>query len=197
MPYHPPLKIVSGPPFDWPITLLGVDRHLKTAFDDALENLGFPLPPNEESFLRDLIYHSLWLVCHFFAASRCQWLPLYQQALPTTEQLYRTGLKRWNMARRCSVSSARMEAWTTYNCPLHFLNPVRYHDTICYSIILCSVPEIPRKKCLLECAIFDIILTNALDKPIPTPYPARSNVAQAIDSHNKASKRRPVSLYYN
>ena len=57
MPYHPPLKIVSGPPFNWPFALLRIDRHLKTTFEDALENLGFPLSPNEESFLRNLIEH--------------------------------------------------------------------------------------------------------------------------------------------
>jgi hypothetical protein len=54
MPYHPPLEIVSGPP---PIALLRIDRHLNSTFEDALENLGFPLPANEESFLRDLIHH--------------------------------------------------------------------------------------------------------------------------------------------
>jgi len=57
MPYHPPLRIVSGPPFNWPGALLRVDRHLKTTFEDALENLGLPLPPSEESFLRSLIQH--------------------------------------------------------------------------------------------------------------------------------------------
>ena len=40
MPYHPPLEIVSGPPLNWPTALLRIDRHLKTTFDDALNNLG-------------------------------------------------------------------------------------------------------------------------------------------------------------
>ena len=57
MPYHPPLKIVSGPPLNWHIALLRIDQHLTSTFEDALKNLGFPLPPNEESFLRDLINH--------------------------------------------------------------------------------------------------------------------------------------------
>jgi hypothetical protein len=57
MPYHPPLKIVSGAPFNWPIALLRIDRHLKTTFEDAVGNLGFQPSSNEESFLRKLIQH--------------------------------------------------------------------------------------------------------------------------------------------
>ena len=57
MPHHPPLKIISGPPLNWPFPSVRIDRHLTTTFQDALNNLGFPLPSNEESFLRDLIHH--------------------------------------------------------------------------------------------------------------------------------------------
>jgi hypothetical protein len=57
MPHHPPLQIVSGPPFDWPFASLRVDRHLKSTFEDAIKNLGFLPSTNEESFLRKLIQH--------------------------------------------------------------------------------------------------------------------------------------------
>ena len=57
MPHHPRLKIVSGPPFNWSIPLLRIDQHLTSTFEDALDNLGIPLPPNEQSFLKDLTNH--------------------------------------------------------------------------------------------------------------------------------------------
>ena len=57
LPFHPTPQIKWGHPLNWPFPQIRVDMHLNTTFNDALDNIGMPLPEREEIFLQYLIQH--------------------------------------------------------------------------------------------------------------------------------------------